>query len=220
MQQRKWLDSAILISATLAIASAMAGGNGSYLHYAFKPLTTILILLRLLLAAPAKRSAGSAFMLAIAFSLLGDIFLMLPGPILKAGFELGLASFLLAHLLFLFAFTRDARWFAFPLPMLVLLMASAANLLVLWPFIPAGLKLPVSVYMLCLLAMAGQACSRALQLGSPASKMAAAGAVAFLISDTLIAFDKFYTPVPAAALLILGTYYLALYLIVRSTSPC
>ncbi len=218
MQQRKWLDWGILISGVLAIIGAMAGENGSYLHYTFKPLTTILIFVRLMLiTTPINRASWRAIMLALIFSLGGDVFLMLPASLLTAGFELGLASFLVAHLLFLIGFTRDARLFAKPLPLVLLLLASAGNLILLWPFISAALQLPVLVYMLCLLAMAGQAVSRALQFRTKASTMAAIGGVAFLVSDTFIAFNKFYTPIPAAPLIILGTYYLALYLIVVST---
>jgi uncharacterized membrane protein YhhN len=218
MQQRKWLALGIFMSAALAIISAMAGENGRYLHYIFKPLTTILIFVRLLLVAmPINHAAWRAIKIAMIFSLSGDIFLMLPAPVLAAGFELGLASFLVAHLFFLVGLTRDAGLFAKPLPLVVLLLASAGNLILLWPFISAALQLPVLVYMLCLLAMAGQAASRALQLRTKASRMAAIGGIAFLVSDTLIAFNKFYTSIPAAPLLILGTYYLALYLIVVST---
>jgi uncharacterized membrane protein YhhN len=218
MQQRQWLGWGILISGVLAIIGAMAGEHGSYLHYTFKPLTTILIFVRLMLVTmPINRASWRAIMLALFFSLGGDVFLMLPASLLTAGFELGLASFLVAHLLFLIGFTRDARLFAKPLPLVLLLLASAGNLILLWPFIAAALQLPVLVYMLCLLAMAGQAVSRALQLRTKASRMAAIGGIAFLVSDTFIAFNKFYTPIPAAPLIILGTYYMALYLIVVST---
>lgn len=222
MQQKKFLLWAIVISAALAIIGAMAGANGVnglYLHYVFKPLTTILIFVRLLLVAtPANPTSASrrAIMLALIFSLGGDIFLMLPASLLTAGFELGLASFLVAHLLFLIGFTRDARLFAKPLPLVLLMLASAGNLILLWPSISVELQLPVLVYMLCLLAMAGQAMSRALQLRTKASWMAAIGGIAFLVSDTIIAFNKFYTPIPAAPLIILATYYTALYLIVCS----
>ncbi|MES2151946.1 MAG: lysoplasmalogenase [Pseudomonadota bacterium] len=219
MQKYPWLDWAIVASAALAILGATVGGDGIWVHYLFKPLTTILIFLRLQGSAPpvnltAWRATGSAILM----SLLGDIFLMLPKSLLAMGFELGLASFLVAHLLFLVAFTRDATLFGRPLPLVALLVASAGNLFALWPTIPGPLHLPVLVYMLCLVGMCAQAASRAQQLGTPNSRMTAFGALAFLLSDTLIAYDKFYAAIPAAPLLILGTYYLALYLIVRANS--
>jgi uncharacterized membrane protein YhhN len=141
------------------------------------------------------------------------VFLMLP---MRFGFELGLASFLVAHLFFLRAFTRDAPLFGRRLPLILLLALSAANLLVLWPGVGTGLQLPVLAYMLCLVAMTAQAVSRAFTLGTADGKLAACGGIAFLISDTTLAYNKFHAPVPASALLVLGTYYAALYLIALS----
>jgi uncharacterized membrane protein YhhN len=39
-----------------------------------------------------------------------------------------------------------------------------------------------------------------------------------MISDTILAYNRFYTPIPASALWILGTYYTALLLIARSVA--
>ncbi|MES2128365.1 MAG: lysoplasmalogenase [Pseudomonadota bacterium] len=212
MRKEHLIDAAIVMAALLAIA----GAGGNWVHYIFKPATTILIFLRLaLVTQPVHFGAWRATKGALILSLVGDVFLMLPKEVSPAGFELGLASFLLAHLWFLRAFTRDARLFGKPLPLIVLMALSAVNLGVLWPTIPGALRLPVLVYMLCLVAMCGQAASRATQLGTRGSRLTAAGALLFLVSDTLIAYNKFHAPIPASPLLVLGSYYLALYLIVR-----
>ena len=154
-------------------------------------------------------------MVALLLSLCGDVFLMLP---LKFGFELGLVSFLVAHLFFLRAFTRDAPLFGKRWPLVLLALLSVANLLVLWPSIGNALRLPVLAYMLCLVCMSAQAVSRALSLGTVGARMAGVGGIAFLISDTTLAYNKFHAPIPHSAWIVLGTYYLALYLIARSTA--
>lgn len=205
---------AILASALLAIAGSVLGGEAIWLHYLFKPLTTMLLWGMVWRAAAADRAPyRKAILAALLLSLCGDVFLMLP---MKVGFELGLASFLIAHLFFLRAFTRDAPLFGKRLPLILLLALSLANLLVLWPGVGPGLQIPVVAYMLCLVAMTAQAVSRGLSLGTADGKLAAAGGIAFLISDTTLAYNKFHAPVPASALLVLGSYYAALYLIALS----
>lgn len=209
---------AIAISVALAILGSTLGGPAIWLHYIAKPLATLLIAALVWRhATPSTYAAYRRALLAgLGFSWLGDVLLMLPKSTLALGFELGLASFLLAHLCFLRALTRDARW-ARPLwPLLFLLLIGCANLAVLWPGIGAALRPPVLAYMLCLVAMSAQAIARARSLATPASSLAALGGLLFLSSDTLLAYNKFYAPLPASALLVLGTYYAALYLLARS----
>jgi uncharacterized membrane protein YhhN len=207
------MNLAILASALLAILGSTLGGDAIWLHYIFKPLTTILVWTMVWRAGTVQPLYRKAILVALLLSLCGDVFLMLP---MRFGFELGLASFLIAHLFFLRAFTRDAPLFGKRLPLILLLALSVANLLVLWPGVGPALQLPVLAYMLCLVAMTAQAVSRALSLGTADGKLAACGGIAFLISDTTLAYNKFHAPVPGSALLVLGTYYAALYLIALS----
>jgi len=205
------------LAALLAIAGSALGGDALWLHYVGKPLATVLML-NLAWRAPQpvspeyRRAVASGLLM----SLLGDVFLMLPQSVLGPGFELGLAAFLIAHLFFLRALTRDAPLFGQPWPLIVLLAVSAANLRLLWPGIGAALNVPVLAYMLCLVAMTAQAASRFLSLRTADSRLAAIGGLLFLMSDTSLAYNRFYAPLPASPLIVLGTYYLALYLIARS----
>ncbi len=92
-----------LIIATVigAIAGALLGGPWIWLHYACKPLATVLILwLALGAAAPGSSRYRWLVGAGLAASLAGDVFLMLPGD----WFVFGLASFLLAHLCYVVAF--------------------------------------------------------------------------------------------------------------------
>lgn len=62
--------------------------------------------------------------------------------------------------------------------------------------------------------MAAQALGRAQQLRDTAAWLVAAGAIAFVISDTLLAINRFLTPLPASPVWVLSTYYAAQCLIV------
>lgn len=217
MTATRFTAAAILGSAILTIIGSSLGGDALWLHYIFKPATTLLVWWSVWrTTAPLHPQYRGAVLVALLLSLCGDVFLMLPKSVIGLGFELGLASFLVAHLFFLRAFTRDAPLFGQRLPLVLLLLLSFANLLVLWPTIGKALQLPVLAYMLCLVCMSAQAVSRAISLGTPGGRLAAFGGIAFLVSDTTLAYNKFHAPVPASALLVLGTYYAALYLIARS----
>lgn len=211
---------AVAMSAALAIAGQTLGGDAVWLHYVFKPATIMLIMAGVWrVAEPGNAAYRHAILAGLLLSLIGDVLMMLPEAVLGLGFECGLGSFLLAHLFFLRAYTRDAGLFGKRGPLLLLLSVCGGNLLVLWPSIAPALHLPVLVYMVCLVGMCAQCTSRALSLRTKASRMAACGAVAFVLSDILFAYNKFHTPVPAPALLILGSYYLAIYWIALSVLP-
>jgi uncharacterized membrane protein YhhN len=207
----------IMLTGALAVIGAGAKDSTIWLHYVFKPLTTLLIFMVAWSALqPANLRYRRAVLIGIALSFCGDIFLMLPRQALVSGFLLGLSSFLAAHLCFLFALSSDARLFSRSSVFAFFLLAGAANLAILWNGIGNGLRLPVVLYMLCLLAMASQAMCRHLQHRNTASRFAAVGGVLFMASDTLLAYNKFHAPLPLAPLWILGTYYSALLLVARS----
>jgi alkylglycerol monooxygenase len=62
--------------------------------------------------------------------------------------------------------------------------------------------------------MAAQAIGRATVLRDAPSIAVALGAGIFMLSDSLIAIDRFVTPIPLAGLWVLSTYYAAQILIV------
>jgi uncharacterized membrane protein YhhN len=140
----------------------------------------------------------------IACSLLGDVFLMLPGDL----FVPGLVAFLCGHLCFIAAFLGDSRFGARPLLLLACLGYGAVNLYLLWDAIGAPLRVPVIVYVLVLACMGGQALVRA--------RLAALGALMFLLSDSLLAWNRFHGAIPWSSLWVLSAYYLALWWIARS----
>lgn len=215
----------LLVAATAAaaIAGSLATHGGAdgwhWLHWVCKPLATFLIFL---LAWRVRRPVTAAYrrrvLLGITFCLLGDVLLMLP----KDLFVAGLLSFLLAHGCFMAAFSSDVRFAVRWQPWLGCLVFGAIMAALLWPGIAATMRLPVLVYICVLATMAGQALGRASWLRSKddakasSAQRAGTGSLLFMISDSLLAWDRFRGALPWAALYVLTTYYAALWLIARS----
>ncbi|BFI94560.1 MAG: lysoplasmalogenase [Rhodanobacter sp.] len=206
---------ATLLAAGAAIVGALLATHGHgwlWLHWLAKPLATASIFALAWRARPAVSARYRRFVLAgIACSLAGDVFLMLPGDL----FVPGLLAFLLGHACFIAALLGDSRFARPAWPLLACLAYGAANLTALWGAIAAPLRVPVIVYVAVLCSMGGQALARAMHGDVPA-RLAARGALVFMLSDTLLAWDRFRGPLPLASLWVLATYYLALWWIARS----
>ncbi|HAN77417.1 MAG TPA: lysoplasmalogenase, partial [Bacteroidales bacterium] len=78
------------------------------------------------------------------------------------------------------------------------------------------LKVPVLLYILVILTMVWRSFAQNNQ--SLASRLAIVGAVLFAMSDSIIAINKFYTPLPYAQELIMLTYWTAQALIFTSAA--
>lgn len=207
-----WL---VALCAGLTITAA-SGGLPAGLVFAFKPLTTLLILAHAWPRGADAPRQRSLIRVGLLLSLLGDIFLMWP----KEGFLPGLVAFLLAHLVYIAAFSVPVRFAARPLPFVVYGVVAGLILSFLWPGVPGGLRLPVLAYVVCLAAMAAQAAVwwRA-RTGTPEVALAgsaALGGLLFMVSDGLLAINKFSSPLPLSALWILLSYWLAQWCIASS----
>jgi len=69
---------------------------------------------------------------------------------------------------------------------------------------------------LVILIMSGLAWERHLQLELPQTLFAACGAILFLISDALLAWNRFRMKLKSAQFLIMGTYYVAQWALAMS----
>lgn len=208
---------AAILGALLAAPDTADGWR--WLHWICKPLATVLILVLAWRARPPfSLRYRRRVLTGLGFAVLGDVLLMLPGDL----FVPGLAAFLLGHIAFLAAWLDDSRFAVRPLGLLACLLAACGLLWLLWPHVAALLRAPVVVYALVLATMAGQAVGRAWQHASAGdaralpSRIAALGALLFMASDSLIAWDRFRHALPLAALWILGSYYPAIGLIAWS----
>lgn len=202
---------AVALSAALAIAGALSA-ELRWLHYVCKPLTTLLIFAIAWRAPAAQPVYRHAVLAGLLLSTLGDIWLMLP----QDRFVFGLGSFLLAHLAYLYAFTRPAPFQPTRWPYFAYAIIASGVLALLWPRLPPPLQLPVVVYVVALAAMAAQAAVVGLRPVHAGARFALAGGFCFVVSDALLAIDRFHTALPYAAVAVLTTYWLAQFLIARS----
>ncbi len=214
LQSRLSIRGASTIQAAL-LATATATLDLQEWHYLFKPLTMVLAVWLVLGRGGASSawSHSSTRLLAAALtaSLAGDVFLMLP----INAFIPGLASFLVAHLFYIALFRQGVGWFPNRPALIVTLGFGVAMLMVLWPNLgDPVLRGAVTIYVMVICLMAAQAIGRASRLRNPGAALVALGACVFMASDTLIAINRFVTPVALSSLWILASYYLAQTLIV------
>lgn len=180
--------------------------------YVFKPATTSLILAVALVAPGPVPACYRALVAAgLACSLAGDVFLMLPAD----RFLPGLASFLLAHLLYIGAFSAAEGFRLSPAALLPFAVAAAVLLRALWPHL-GRLRLAVAAYALVIAAMGWRALAQWIAATETWALCALLGAALFLVSDAALALNRFRGAFASAQLLVLGTYYPAQWLIALS----
>jgi sterol desaturase/sphingolipid hydroxylase (fatty acid hydroxylase superfamily)/uncharacterized membrane protein YhhN len=200
--------------AALATVSALGMLDG---YMVFKPLTMVFAIIFVATRAYSTRATGrfnALLLAALVFSLAGDVFLMLPGNY----FIPGLASFLVAHIFYIALFRQGQGWFPSKRALAAVLVVGATMYAIVWGGLgDPVLKIAVAAYVSVISLMAAQAIGRATVQGDAAARWVALGACIFMVSDSLIAINKFVTPVALSSLWILATYYCAQMLIVHNT---
>jgi uncharacterized membrane protein YhhN len=214
----RWLPAFTVASAMLAIASGVWAFDLRALMFVFKPLTTLLIIGHAWPRAGAPHSVRRFVLWGLWLSLVGDVALLWP----QQGFVPGLVAFLIAHLLYIVAFTREHRFAAQPAALAVYALIAGAILAFLWGHIPAALRIPVAAYVLALTAMAAQTAVIGLRAQGDELRRARGlmlGGALFMASDAVLAVNRFALPLPAAGLWILATYWAAQWLIASWLKP-
>ncbi|WP_030204951.1 lysoplasmalogenase [Streptomyces bikiniensis] len=181
------------LAAAADLVSLLAGAELG--HQIAKPL-----LMPLLAAYAATRGAPKLLVVALLFGWGGDVFLLFDAD---WAFLVGMGSFAAGHVCYLVLFGRRRTS-----PALGALYAAAlvGTVALLWPDLPAELRIPVAGYSLLLTAMACRASSLGL--------LAGLGGALFLLSDTLIATGVAEWPQPPAPdFWIMLTYIAAQYLL-------
>jgi len=180
--------------------------------YLFKPLTMVFIIL---LALQGERPDASLYKYAIlaglGFSLVGDIFLMLPLKRVIAG----LVSFLVAHLCYIVAFSANICFSVSGFLPALFLLYVIIMFAILFPRL-GKMKLPVLVYELVIVMMAWRAVERWAQIGDTGALLVLTGAILFVISDSAWATNQFVRRYKSAQALILSSYFCAQWLIALS----
>ena len=190
-------------------------------HMVFKPAAMLFACAQVLASARHAPTdhAGRSYpislrwlLVALQWSLVGDVCLMLSSP---AMFVPGLVSFLLAHLAYIIVMKRGLPWFADRRALLITLLLGVGMYIILWTGgLPTELRIPVAVYVTVIALMAAQAWGRWRVMRSTNALQVALGASCFMVSDTLLALDRFVQPVPHAPFWVLISYFAAQALIV------
>jgi uncharacterized membrane protein YhhN len=190
----------------LAVAGGFAVGNwvavavGSKpAEYVCKPATLALLIAVALTLDPVHGDVRTWFVVALALSLLGDVFLMLPVDL----FVFGLGAFLLGHVAYTVGLNlhTEGNWLlAIPIPIVAAFLAIR---------LVRGIRAsgedalvgPVLAYVVVIGAMVVSAVASG-------NALAAVGALLFMASDALIGETRFVRPRPWAGAAIMVTYHL------------
>lgn len=186
-------------------------------HYVVKPLITISLMLFLAYQTQMKGRFAKRVFAGLLFGLVGDCFLMFQN-VNPSFFLFGLASFLIGHLLYISAFYLDyiwnsriekgyTRW-----ALAIFGVFCVAFYLYLRPYL-AEMKIPVMAYAFVISLMGIMAANRKGRVNSLSFKLIMWGAVLFIVSDSVLAFNRFVATFENAGLVVMATYMLAQYLI-------
>ncbi len=209
----------VIFLTTFAFITAVLTIRAQYIEHAqkqeylFEPLTTLLIFgIALLGTGEVTAVYKTLILVGLLFCLAGDVFLMLPDRYFLAG----LVSFLIGHLFYLGAFSSDT---ALALSPWLAPLAIYGTLVYGMLYKHLGkMRWPVLAYMVAIMLMACKALTRYSTIETTGALIAAAGAIFFVLSDTVLAFNRFKRPFTYtyARLLTLATYWLAQWLIALS----
>lgn len=182
-----------------------------------KPLLLIVLIAYFIISTNSFSSGLKKWILgALFFSWIGDVLLLFveDNP---AFFLAGLSSFLLAHLFYIFFFhivriQENVRGKIFLL--LPVLFYYAILMIILSPRL-GDMKLPVRIYGIVICFMLMLALHMRYIKYSKAGLLMMTGACLFVVSDSVLAINKFYSPFKYAGVIIMLTYGVAQWLITR-----
>lgn len=186
----------------------------NYFRYITKPaIVTSLIIYFLANNKHLNKNTRYIILGALLGSLIGDILLMFVH--LSATFFItGLIAFLCAHSMYIIAFLKKRNLQIKPYKFMVLLIVYSGGLFYLLKDGLGNMLVPVVVYMAIILSMATTALLRKNSVSKSSFLFVFIGAICFLLSDSILAVNKFYNPFPLAGISIMLTYALAQYFIV------
>lgn len=155
---------------------------------------------------------------ALTFSWIGDIILLFVDRD-ELFFIVGLIAFLISHIVYILLFNKQLKYknrknkAVFWIGVTSIIMYLLVMISILLPSL-GDLTIPVFVYALVISTMLLFAFKGFLNWEEPGNWYILIGAIAFVTSDSILAFNKFYKPVVLSSFLIMITYLIAQYLIV------
>ncbi len=152
---------------------------------------------------------------ALFFSWIGDVVLLFANQGVIY-FIIGLVSFLIAHLFYIILFSKlqkvtTIKYKRF-IPLVLLYLFGFLSFL--WDKL-GGMKIPVIIYALVISTMLLVAIRGYFTWNSKSGKLLLIGAIFFVLSDSILAINKFYIPIYLSSFWIMSTYITAQFLIVK-----
>lgn len=189
-------------------------------HYS-KPLIMVMLSSYFLTSSTPRKSSFWIILVAIFFSWIGDSLLMYQQND-SLYFLLGLGSFLMAHVAYAISF-YGLKWKEANNPLLAtqklrhsltLILAGIALVSILSPGL-GDMRLPVTVYASVIVFMSIVALLRYGYTSVTSFALIFGGAVIFMVSDSILAINKFREPLAYAGSWIMLTYCIAQFMIVQ-----
>ncbi|MES2447457.1 MAG: lysoplasmalogenase [Bacteroidota bacterium] len=185
--------------------------------FIIKPSITISLMMFYAFKTQLNGRFAKRIFIGLLFGLIGDCLLMFV-DVNGAFFMYGLLAFLIGHLLYISAFYLDYKWnpsiekAATRIALVVFGIFCAVFYLFIRPHL-GGMKFPVLIYAFVISLMAMMAVNRKGRVSTLSYQLIFFGAILFLISDSVLAYNKFVNPFKGAGLVIMSTYMLAQFLI-------
>lgn len=157
-------------------------------------------------------------LIALVFSWIGDIILLFADRH-ELFFIVGLIAFLISHIVYILLFNKQLKYknrknkAIFWIGVTCIIVYLFTMISILLPSL-GDLTIPVFVYALVISTMLLFALKGFLNWEEPGNWYILIGAIAFISSDSILAFNKFYAPIVLSSFLIMITYLVAQYLIV------
>ena len=201
-----------LLAVALVVAAAdwfSVAATIRWLEYVTKPGFMLALIVLAIVIRPVNQTERAFFVVALAWGLISDVFLMLPRDLFLAG----LAAALVEHLAYIGGF--GTRWLSLGLAILAILIVLVSAALFFPPIQRAlehqhpRLVRPVIVY-LCVFAF------MVTSAGGTGSLLALAGALLFFYSDAILAWNRFVKPLPFGRVVNIVPYHVGQALLVVS----
>jgi uncharacterized membrane protein YhhN len=184
-------------------------------HSIIKPLLMPALLIYFVKTKYVRSFSSTLLTFALLFSWAGDVFLLFQEDS-PSMFLFGLVSFLLAHVVYIVVFQRlsektQTKPLQYSISILLVLYGGLLTFL-LWPGL-GNMEIPVMIYAAAITIMGISAVIRK----GRGYGVLLIGALCFIASDSILAYNKFFAAIEFSSLWIMSTYLLAQFLIVQGT---
>lgn len=204
-------------------AAQLTGGealiNYQLLRYATKPLLMPILIALFALSSAKTFQLRNALTTAFFFSWMGDVALMFTDKN-ENFFLAGLVSFLITHVLYIVSFVKIAGGKTgflkkSPFTATPLLVYFVALIFWILPNVPGEMQPPVVIYSITIALMVLSAMNNFGNVPKKVFLNTFSGSLLFMISDSIIAVNKFVFPLAFAGVLIMALYISGQYFIAK-----